>query len=380
MKRGDYYEVVLRQTFRAPFSESPSELFQRFQEASPSPYEFFLQFGDEQLIGCSPEMFVRVEGNRVEIVAHLRHGPQDRRSAPRRRQHPRAARLAQGRIRADHVYGRGSQRQVARLRPGLRQGGRAAPDRVLRRCLPHGGSCRGHAGAGLRLARRVPDAHVVRHHDRSAEEGGRAGHREPGEGCARMVRRLRRHALAQRRPEHRDSHPDGSLEGWRCRVPRRRDHPVRLRPGHGRAGNPDESDRLLQDHPRRPAASQGQTGTRQEAGAGGQDAAGGQRRLLHPHAFQLRAADRHGRFHLPRRFPARDHRRGETGFDPDLAGTRPAGRLWRPATGAARGRSGHSPVRRLPGPPGHRGGLRRRIGSAGLSHARQTLDRRSCEG
>jgi anthranilate synthase len=66
MRRGDYYEVVLRQTFRAPFSGSPSDLFQRIQHASPSPYEFLLQFGEEQLIGASPEMFVRVEGRRVE--------------------------------------------------------------------------------------------------------------------------------------------------------------------------------------------------------------------------------------------------------------------------------------------------------------------------
>ncbi|HML16895.1 MAG TPA: anthranilate synthase component I [Bryobacteraceae bacterium] len=66
MRRGDYYEVVLRQTFRAPYSASPSELFGRIQHASPSPYEFFLQFGEEQLIGASPEMFVRVEGRRVE--------------------------------------------------------------------------------------------------------------------------------------------------------------------------------------------------------------------------------------------------------------------------------------------------------------------------
>jgi anthranilate synthase len=66
MRRGDYYEVVLRQTFRAPYSSSPSELFERIQHASPSPYEFFLQFGEDQLIGASPEMFVRVEGRRVE--------------------------------------------------------------------------------------------------------------------------------------------------------------------------------------------------------------------------------------------------------------------------------------------------------------------------
>jgi anthranilate synthase len=66
MRRGDYYEVVLRQTFSVPFSASVSGLFERIQSASPSPYEFFLQLGDEQLIGASPEMFVRVEGARVE--------------------------------------------------------------------------------------------------------------------------------------------------------------------------------------------------------------------------------------------------------------------------------------------------------------------------
>jgi anthranilate synthase len=66
MRRGDYYEVVLRQTFRTPYSGKASELFERVQRASPSPYEFLLQFGDEQLVGASPEMFVRVEGQRVE--------------------------------------------------------------------------------------------------------------------------------------------------------------------------------------------------------------------------------------------------------------------------------------------------------------------------
>ena len=66
MRQGNYYEVVLRQTFSAPFNESPSELFQRIQKFSPSPYEFLLQMGDEQLVGASPEMFVRVEGDQVE--------------------------------------------------------------------------------------------------------------------------------------------------------------------------------------------------------------------------------------------------------------------------------------------------------------------------
>jgi anthranilate synthase len=66
MKQGDFYEVVLRQSFKTTYSGSPSKLFNTIQQASPSPYEFILQLGEEQLIGASPEMFVRVEGPRVE--------------------------------------------------------------------------------------------------------------------------------------------------------------------------------------------------------------------------------------------------------------------------------------------------------------------------
>jgi len=66
MRRGDYYEVVLRQTFSTPYSGKASALFESVQRASPSPYQFLLQFGEEQLVGASPEMFMRVEGRRVE--------------------------------------------------------------------------------------------------------------------------------------------------------------------------------------------------------------------------------------------------------------------------------------------------------------------------
>ena len=66
MRCGDYYEVVLRQTFRTPYAGKASDLFERVQIASPSPYEFLLQFGDEQLVGASPEMFVRVKDRDVE--------------------------------------------------------------------------------------------------------------------------------------------------------------------------------------------------------------------------------------------------------------------------------------------------------------------------
>jgi anthranilate synthase len=66
MRRGDYYEVVLCQMFRAAYGGSPSDLFGKIRKASPSPYEFLFQFGDEQLVGASPEIFVRAEGRRIE--------------------------------------------------------------------------------------------------------------------------------------------------------------------------------------------------------------------------------------------------------------------------------------------------------------------------
>lgn len=66
MKQGDFYEVVLRRKFITPYSGSAADLFKKIQIASPSPYEFLMQFGEEQLVGASPEMFVRVEGRLVE--------------------------------------------------------------------------------------------------------------------------------------------------------------------------------------------------------------------------------------------------------------------------------------------------------------------------
>lgn len=63
---GDVFEVVLSRTFNAPYAAAPSALFHSLRKINPSPYEFYIQFGDEQLIGASPEMFVRVEGSRVE--------------------------------------------------------------------------------------------------------------------------------------------------------------------------------------------------------------------------------------------------------------------------------------------------------------------------
>lgn len=66
IRKGDVFEVVLSRKFRAPFTGAPAQLFRNIRRINPSPYEFLVQMGDEQLVGASPEMFVRVEGRRVE--------------------------------------------------------------------------------------------------------------------------------------------------------------------------------------------------------------------------------------------------------------------------------------------------------------------------
>jgi len=66
-KRGDLFEVVPGQTFYEPASEPPSVLFHRLRSRNPAPYGFLMNLGSsEYLVGASPEMYVRVEGDRVE--------------------------------------------------------------------------------------------------------------------------------------------------------------------------------------------------------------------------------------------------------------------------------------------------------------------------
>lgn len=65
-RRGDLFEVVPSQSFFEPCEASPVDLFSRLKEINPSPYGFIFNLGGEYLIGSSPEMFVRVDGRRVE--------------------------------------------------------------------------------------------------------------------------------------------------------------------------------------------------------------------------------------------------------------------------------------------------------------------------
>jgi anthranilate synthase len=66
-RRGDLFEVVPGRTFFEPCTVPPSELFRRIRERNPAPYGALMSLGaGEHLVSASPEMYVRVEGSRVE--------------------------------------------------------------------------------------------------------------------------------------------------------------------------------------------------------------------------------------------------------------------------------------------------------------------------
>ena len=65
-RRGDLFEVVPGHVFYERCS-SPSAFYERLRERNPAPFEFLFNLGEgEYLVGASPEMYVRVTGDRVE--------------------------------------------------------------------------------------------------------------------------------------------------------------------------------------------------------------------------------------------------------------------------------------------------------------------------
>src|SRR6266513_3227773 len=65
--RGDLFEVVCGQLLSTRCPDAPSAVFNRLRQANPAPYGALINLGDgEFLVAASPEMYVRVEGRRIE--------------------------------------------------------------------------------------------------------------------------------------------------------------------------------------------------------------------------------------------------------------------------------------------------------------------------
>ncbi len=66
IKNGDIFQVVLSQRFSVETSVSPLNTYRALRLINPSPYMYYLNFGEYQIVGASPEMLVRVENGVVQ--------------------------------------------------------------------------------------------------------------------------------------------------------------------------------------------------------------------------------------------------------------------------------------------------------------------------
>jgi anthranilate synthase component 1 len=67
VKAGDVIQVVLSQRFSADLTVDPLDIYRVLRTLNPSPYMFFLRLDDTLVVGASPEVMVRKEGERAEL-------------------------------------------------------------------------------------------------------------------------------------------------------------------------------------------------------------------------------------------------------------------------------------------------------------------------
>ena len=69
---GDCMQVVIGQRISKPFTDSPLALYRALRSLNPSPYMYFYDFGDLQVVGSSPEILVRQEKRGSEKIVTIR--------------------------------------------------------------------------------------------------------------------------------------------------------------------------------------------------------------------------------------------------------------------------------------------------------------------
>lgn len=114
---GDVIQVVLSQCFTTPQNGDPLDLYRALRCINPSPYMFYLDLGDLQLVGASPEILVRLEGQ--QIVYRPIAGTRPRGKTPEEDLALEKELLADPKERAEHIMlvdlGRNDVGRVAKI-------------------------------------------------------------------------------------------------------------------------------------------------------------------------------------------------------------------------------------------------------------------------
>ena len=67
IKLGDIFQVVLSQRFGTKLTKKPIDIYKKLRITNPSPFMFFFNFTDFQIIGASPEILVRLRDGEITV-------------------------------------------------------------------------------------------------------------------------------------------------------------------------------------------------------------------------------------------------------------------------------------------------------------------------
>ena len=67
IRAGDVFQVVLSQRLSVPFNARPVDVYRALRALNPSPYMYFLDTGEVQVVGSSPEILVRLQAGQVTV-------------------------------------------------------------------------------------------------------------------------------------------------------------------------------------------------------------------------------------------------------------------------------------------------------------------------
>ena len=67
IKLGDIFQVVLSQRFETKLTKNPIDIYKKLRVTNPSPFMYFFNFNDFQIIGASPEILVRLRDGKITV-------------------------------------------------------------------------------------------------------------------------------------------------------------------------------------------------------------------------------------------------------------------------------------------------------------------------
>jgi len=101
VRAGDIFQVVPSQRLRVPFRARPVDVYRALRALNPSPYMYFIDVGGTQVVGSSPEILARLQGDTVTVRPIA--GTRRRGHTPEEDAAMEAELLADPKERAEHV-------------------------------------------------------------------------------------------------------------------------------------------------------------------------------------------------------------------------------------------------------------------------------------